>query len=118
MEAVTLVWQQPKPKGRRQRPDRSWLDYDALEAAQWSDDDGWRKSAACLPYPTQMFWPERGQNKALARAIAVCEGCPVRTECLAAGLKENDHDGGIWGGVSTQGRRKIRRELRARRTAA
>lgn len=46
------------------------------------------------PYPKD--WPDR--------ARAVCEGCPVRLECLADGIAER---WGIWGGLTYRERRAL-----------
>lgn len=50
----------------------------------------WRDQAACKDTPTEVFFTvER-----TAEALAVCQGCPVRVPCAAAGR----HEVGIWGG--------------------
>jgi len=50
-----------------------------------------------------IFFPERGANA--NKAKATCAGCPVATECGAAGLLD-DH--GIWGGQSQRDRQHTR----------
>ncbi|MDH5313034.1 MAG: WhiB family transcriptional regulator, partial [Actinomycetota bacterium] len=48
------------------------------------------------------------------RAIGICNGCPVRADCLAWAL-DTCQDAGVWGGLGEEDRREIRR---ARRRAA
>jgi hypothetical protein len=57
---------------------------------------GWKHRAACRNEPPQWFDAETEQDA--AKALAVCAGCPVRSECfLAAAI---DHiTSGVWGGV-------------------
>lgn len=64
----------------------------------------WHADAACLEHPEVDFFPSgRGDD-----AKAVCAGCLVRDECLAAALVRGEHDG-IWGGTSERQRRALRR---------
>lgn len=60
-----------------------------------------------------LFYPERGEEVATAKAV--CATCPVRAECLAAGLYEKY---GIWGGTSERERRKLRRTATTRLSVA
>lgn len=64
----------------------------------------WQDHAACKGADTALFFPERGGS--IREAKALCGGCPVRLECLDAGMDEHY---GIWGGQSERGRRRIRR---------
>ena len=50
-------------------------------------------------------------------AKAVCEQCPVKTECLQFALETNQ-DSGIWGGTSEEERRRLRRAWLRDRTLA
>ncbi len=53
----------------------------------------------------------------VARAKAVCAGCPVRAECLEFALA-NDERWGVWGGTSERQRRAMRAvRVRGRRVA-
>lgn len=58
------------------------------------DHAAWRKDAACIGL-TDLFFPERGQNA--TKALKVCAGCPVKTQCgeLADANYERH---GVWGG--------------------
>lgn len=68
-----------------------------------------RDSSLCAEIDPELFYPERGGS--VRDAIAVCLACDVRADCLAWAL-ENDERWGVWGGVSEQGRKKMRRERR------
>lgn len=57
---------------------------------------GWQRRAACKGEPPRWFDAETDADA--AKALAVCAGCPVRRECLAAAAA--DHvDSGVWGGI-------------------
>jgi hypothetical protein len=66
----------------------------------------WRDLAACAGQPVSWWFPDRRKNYRHQPGIAeaICKGCPVRTECVAAGLKEPE---GIWGGVLKSTRRRV-----------
>ena len=54
--------------------------------------------------PDQLFVRGAEQNK----AKQVCQGCPVRTECLAEAL-DNQIEWGVWGGMTERERRALLR---------
>lgn len=65
--------------------------------------------------------PQLGQTRfsPAAAAVRVCRGCPVRTQCLEFALSAR-LDYGVWGGLTEQERRSLRRsrQRRARRLAS
>jgi WhiB family transcriptional regulator, redox-sensing transcriptional regulator len=72
----------------------------------------WMADAACRGYPTEWWFPERGEMATEAKAI--CARCPVAEQCLELGLSMptgGGHGYGIWGGVSIgyYGKRRLRR---------
>ena len=69
----------------------------------------WMDDAACKG-KTEMFYPERGEDIAAAKAI--CRACPVRIDCLDHAMTHREVVG-VWGGLSAQERRRVRR-VRAR----
>ena len=72
----------------------------------------WMEHGNCLEYPPEVFFPSDGVGVIAAQRI--CEGCPVREQCLEYALVERiDH--GVWGGASERERRRI---LKRRRTGA
>jgi WhiB family redox-sensing transcriptional regulator len=60
--------------------------------------------------PDAEFVTARQQREAEAKAI--CAGCPVRLECLAYALDSGEAYG-VWGGLSEDERRAMRRQRRA-----
>jgi hypothetical protein len=50
------------------------------------------------------------------RAKELCFSCPVREKCLQDAIERSD-DHGIWGGLTVNERRRLRRELKARAAA-
>jgi len=68
------------------------------------DDGKWRRLAVCAGMDPALFYPERGED--VAQAKAICATCPVKAECLAYNLHEKH---GIWGGTSERERRRLRR---------
>lgn len=68
----------------------------------------WREAAACLSARDVSFFPDKDDAAAVARAKAVCAGCPVASECLSWAIETNQTEG-IWGGHTAKERRAIRR---------
>jgi WhiB family redox-sensing transcriptional regulator len=65
----------------------------------------WTSLAACnTTDPDELFVSGAAQN----RAKAVCNGCLVRTECLADAL-DNRVEFGVWGGMTERERRALLR---------
>ena len=61
---------------------------------------GWQAQAACVDTHGDVFYPEpdeRGQAVEAA-ALAVCNGCRVRSSCRAAALLNAEQ--GVWGGTT------------------
>lgn len=61
---------------------------------------------ACAEVDPELFFPESGQNSA-AVAKRICHGCDVRTQCLAGALERREAHG-IWGGLTTRERDRLR----------
>ncbi|AZQ77054.1 MAG: WhiB family transcriptional regulator [Flaviflexus sp.] len=80
----------------------------------------WRHRAACLTEDPELFFPIGNSGPALAQveqAKAVCNRCEVRDTCLKWAL-ETGQDAGVWGGMSEEERRSLkRRNARARRAS-
>lgn len=67
----------------------------------------WREHAACRGYPTEMFFPERGDNAAILEAKALCARCPVRDDCLEFAVVSGERQG-VWGGKTDRSLRPLR----------
>ena len=81
----------------------------------------WRHRSACLDEDPELFFPIGNTGPAILQieeAKQVCRRCDVREQCLAWAL-EAGQDHGVWGGMSEDERRALkRRNARARvRTA-
>lgn len=89
----------------------------ALGAADYS----WRDVALCRDTDPELFFPVGTTGMALVqidKAKQVCGECAARVECLDFALATNQ-DSGVWGGLSEEERRVIRRQRAARaRTTA
>lgn len=69
------------------------------------------------PVPCRGITPLMYDELGVARAKAVCAGCPVREACLEFALA-NDERWGVWGGTSERQRRAMRVvRVRERRVA-
>lgn len=79
----------------------------------------WYEEAACSSYPAEMFFPSSEAPSAANAAKTICEGCPVREECLAFALETAQVEG-VWGGMDAGERRRLlrRNRDRARRRAS
>ena len=89
-------------------------------AAPGGSGDGvaWRRRAACRDADPLLFFPAAGGDALLqiAEAKSVCRRCPVRAECLAwATAPESWQVIGVWGGMSEDERRALRRREARRR---
>ena len=65
----------------------------------------WHRRAACRHAGPEVFFLDRGQSP--AAAYALCDACPVRSECLAAAI-DDPYTDGIWGRTSPRVRRRLR----------
>ena len=68
----------------------------------------WQEQALCAQTDPEAFFPEKGGSTREAKRI--CQGCPVRDDCLEFAL-EHDERFGIWGGLSERERRRLKREI-------
>jgi len=70
----------------------------------------WYDRAACKGLPASIFYPDEEVNA--EEGVAICEGCPVKTQCLAHAYQYREKDG-TWGGLSQWERKRIRRRASA-----
>lgn len=76
------------------------------------NEKAWRLDAACRDSAPDLFFPIGATGLALDQieaAKSVCDGCAVRTDCLAFALETNQ-EAGVWGGTSEDERRHLRRD--------
>jgi WhiB family redox-sensing transcriptional regulator len=78
----------------------------------------WRHEAACLDEDPELFFPIGNTGPAILQieeAKAVCRKCDVVTQCLKWAI-DSGQDAGVWGALSEDERRALkRRNARARR---
>lgn len=80
----------------------------------------WRHRAACLDEDPELFFPIGNTGPALhqiEQAKVVCHRCPVLETCLKWAL-ESGQDAGVWGGLSEDERRALRRRTARQRRAS
>src|SRR5688500_10897851 len=92
----------------------------AIEVHARSISMDWRDKAACLTADPELFFPVGNTGPAvdqIEKAKAVCARCTVTEICLQYAL-ETGQDSGVWGGLSEDERRALkRRAARARRAS-
>ena len=79
----------------------------------------WRHDAACRDEDPELFFPIGNTGPAIIQideAKAVCRRCPVVEECLLWAL-ERGQDAGVWGGLSEDERRSLKRRYALARRA-
>lgn len=84
---------------------------------QPSHDTDWMSDASCRDHDPDLFFPARtygnaAQRAQIAKAQAICAGCPVREVCLEYGLSLPNDTPGIYGGLTGADRRRLRAERR------
>lgn len=67
----------------------------------------WRRDALCREYDLGLWFPGKGQTA--HRAVAICQRCLVRDECLAEALDDDTLDHGIRAGYTATERRALRK---------
>lgn len=79
-----------------------------------SSQDDWRNRAACLSEDPELFFPIGKTGPAVLQieeAKQVCRRCEVREQCLEWALEAGE-DHGVWGGLSEDERRALKRRGR------
>lgn len=80
----------------------------------------WRHNAACRDEDPELFFPIGNTGPFLIQAEeakAVCRRCPVIEACLQWAL-EFGQDSGVWGGLSEDERRAMKRRAARNRARA
>ena len=67
-------------------------------------DQSWMERAACAG----VGWDPFFDGPELESALTLCGTCTVRLDCLRFAIGEG-LDSGVWGGLSPEGRRRVRR---------
>ena len=80
----------------------------------------WRNGANCLKTDPELFFPIGNTGPALKqieKAKEVCNACDVQEACLQYAL-ETGQDSGVWGGLSEDERRALKRRANRNRRGA
>lgn len=80
----------------------------------------WRSQAACVHEDPELFFPVGTTGPAVEQseeAKRVCARCEVREPCLEFAIATNQ-DAGVWGGLTEDERRSLRRARQRRRRLA
>ena len=80
----------------------------------------WRHRASCLDEDPELFFPIGNTGPALLQIVqakSVCHRCPVIDTCLKWAL-ESGQDAGVWGGLSEDERRALKRRTARQRRAS
>jgi WhiB family redox-sensing transcriptional regulator len=77
----------------------------------------WRNDAACKDEDPDVFFPIGTTGIAVEQvedAKRICARCPVQESCLEFALASNQ-DAGVWGGLTEDERRTLKRARQRRR---
>ncbi|MER8226053.1 WhiB family transcriptional regulator [Streptomyces sp. NPDC094143] len=80
----------------------------------------WREAGACTREDPELFFPIGDTGPALLQieeAKSVCRRCPVLERCASWALEMGETHG-VWGGMSEDERRHLRRRAARERAAA
>lgn len=80
----------------------------------------WRAESACNDEDPELFFPIGTTGPAVEQAIVakrICAVCSVREQCLEYAIETNQ-DSGIWGGLTEDERRTLKRQRQRRRRMA
>jgi WhiB family redox-sensing transcriptional regulator len=76
-------------------------------------DDEWRAKAACVREDPELFFPNGNSGpyfSQIEKAKRVCGRCAVAETCLRYAL-DTKQDSGIWGGLTDDERKALRRKM-------
>lgn len=78
------------------------------------DDAPWMQDASCREIDPEIFFPDPSpwMLSEIAAAKEVCSICPVRDVCLEYAMV-NNVEYGVWGGLTRNERRALKKERRA-----
>ena len=72
-------------------------------------NEPWRHKAACRGQDTEYwFSADSGVTPSVRKALDVCRGCEVQLACLQYAVDRPEYFG-IWGGMTSKQRQRIRR---------
>jgi WhiB family redox-sensing transcriptional regulator len=69
----------------------------------------WRAAGACRTADPDLFFPVAigaAARPQVTRALLICDGCPVKQDCLDFALRTREQ-AGIWGGTTPEERVRV-----------
>ena len=76
----------------------------------------WRHEARCAEDDVNRAWFHSTEGREIKHAKLICQGCPVKAQCLEYALTADDN-WGVWGGLDDKQRRQLTRGRRVRQAA-
>ncbi|GAA2417857.1 WhiB family transcriptional regulator [Streptomyces mauvecolor] len=76
-----------------------------------------RPRPACAGEDPELFFAHGASSPRIARAQAICRRCPLLVSCHQGAL-ERDEEYGVWGGLTEDERRSLKRGARRSARAA
>jgi WhiB family redox-sensing transcriptional regulator len=73
-----------------------------------TEERPWAAFAVCRDRDPDTFFPVTADGE--REAIRICQGCPVRIDCLEFAMEARVRFG-VWGGVTEKQRRSVRRQI-------
>lgn len=80
---------------------------EVVMATEFVRGAGWAARGSCRGADPELFFPDAPFPDQEARAKAICATCPVIAECRAYAVRAGESEG-IWGGLTTAERRRLR----------
>lgn len=84
-----------------------------MRVASTKRELAWQDEGLCKETDPNLFYPETGDNAKPAKSI--CRSCPVQLMCAQYAI-DNKEEFGIWGGLSAETTKRLRRRGNARIT--
>jgi WhiB family redox-sensing transcriptional regulator len=72
-----------------------------MDKAEWS-------KGLCKSHDSNLWFSPSPKSEDTARAVAICNRCPIREGCLTHSLEWGEE--GVWGGLTAKERKVVRRE--------
>jgi WhiB family transcriptional regulator, redox-sensing transcriptional regulator len=108
-----------RQRSRRWHPIQGTLPNTVPAASRLTDFEdvaaatSWMSEGMCSQTdPETFFAPDDAGPNWYTDAITVCQGCPIRSTCLAYAI-ENGIEYGVWGGSTEADRRRWTQETQA-----
>ena len=94
-------------------------DYPELRLTANEEETEWLLDANCQGQDPDLWFPASSRSQSTKQALALCDDCPVKLECLSKALEEEINQSkmtvhGIRGGLGPDSRIKLRKQIYGR----